>query len=117
MSWLGKKASEALDKADPKNPLVMVAKGVRAVDRAAVAAGEAKSAPVPGKLYNENSPLCPMPSGRGGKQCGKRKTSINAAHCGSVQCANIYTNMLAAEDGDLNRHRHATVMRDTRKKR
>lgn len=111
MFGIGKKASEALDKADPKNPLVAIAKGVRALDRAAVAAGERKGAPVPGKLYSENSPLCPMPSGRGGTQCGKRKTSTHAATCGNVKCANIYTNMLADETGELNTHQHGTVMR------
>jgi len=90
VSYLGRKASEALDNAQPRTALGKavkgVAKGVRAVDR--------RIAADPHNHTQGDPSLCHMRARRRGKECGnKLKTDkqFEQGHCGHHICANEHT--------------------------
>lgn len=85
---------------------------VKAVDQKIMdkAAGSGQQT-TPGKIKDPVSTKCQMPSGRGGKNCTRDKTSPNADTCGSPECAKVWAQI---HDTSHSTHRHGTSMRKKR---
>jgi len=108
MSWLGDKASEKLDRAQPKSLLgkaaVATAKGVRAVDRRTGGDPHNKTGGDPTK--------CHMRARRKGKECNadlKTRRQMEQGHCGHHICAKehiAYTSHPDYDDRFDTTHRH-----------